>query len=638
MHVSSIGRRVGAACGALAALCPVVAWADDEAAAGGDESDPAEIIVVTATRRETPISDAPIVTEVLDRAHLEQTGASTVADALAQRAGVWIDRGLGGAGVSLQGLGPKYVLILIDGVRQIGRVDGALDLDRIPLDGVEQIEIVRGPAAAIYGADALGGVINIITRRDGAGIELRTQVDHRGSASAGARLQLRRGARRASLELAGQRGAALDLDPATLGTDVSAYRVGRIAALADTPVRARGEVALDASYQRRDLRGVDALVSGATFDRRNVVELGGARLQGRHDGEALALAGELGLQVLRDQFASDQRGSSALDDYQETWQSTGNALLRASRPLGDHHFASGGLEASLERASAARLSERGRRGRFGAYLQDEWRLGERRPVTLVPAARLDVDTQFGVVATPRLATRWDPHDAVIVRASIGRGYRAPDFKELLLRFENPGVGYVVEGNPDLRPETSWNGQASIELAAGAAAWLGVSGFHNELAELIQPVTAADSVPGMLRFTYGNVTRARTSGLEASARLRRGRAILELGAALHRARDVEGDRALEGTPSRRATIAARWDDTANGVTAVAELTLTGRRPYYLSEATTYAQGRRELRVQVARRFREGLRAYLGGENLLSTGDADLDRLAPATLYAGLEWSR
>ena len=78
-----------------------------------------------------------------------------------------VTRSYGGAGVTLQGLDEKHTLILIDGDRVLGQKDGITDLSRINLDQVERIEIVRGAASALYGADALGGVVNIITRKTG---------------------------------------------------------------------------------------------------------------------------------------------------------------------------------------------------------------------------------------------------------------------------------------------------------------------------------------------------------------------------------------------------------------------------------------------------------------------------------------
>src|SRR5688572_28420940 len=77
--------------------------------------EPDEVIVVTGTRAETPLAASPVVTEVVDRAHIVESGAKTAADALAARPGLWLERTIGGTAASMQGLGAEYVLILVDG-------------------------------------------------------------------------------------------------------------------------------------------------------------------------------------------------------------------------------------------------------------------------------------------------------------------------------------------------------------------------------------------------------------------------------------------------------------------------------------------------------------------------------------------
>src|SRR6185295_8723780 len=162
------------------------------AATGGE----GEVIVVTGTRSEAPLSASPVLTEVIDRKRIEESGARTASEALALRPGLWIDRGVAGTtGITIQGLGPQYSLILVDGARQIGRTGGYLDLDRFGIADIEQVEIVRGPSSALYGADALGGVVNIITRRprDGFALDALTQLDGRLASDTRARLSLGKG-------------------------------------------------------------------------------------------------------------------------------------------------------------------------------------------------------------------------------------------------------------------------------------------------------------------------------------------------------------------------------------------------------------------------------------------------------------
>ncbi len=125
-------------------------------------------VVVTATRREYILKDVPITTELITAEEFKETGALTVDEALSSHIGVNISDDLSGKGVILRGIDPSRVLIMIDGDRVIGRVQGSLDMGQISLANVERIEIVKGTGATLYGSDAIGGVVNIITKKPSA--------------------------------------------------------------------------------------------------------------------------------------------------------------------------------------------------------------------------------------------------------------------------------------------------------------------------------------------------------------------------------------------------------------------------------------------------------------------------------------
>jgi outer membrane receptor for ferrienterochelin and colicins len=297
-----------------------------------------------------------------------------------------------------------------------------------------------------------------------------------------------------------------------------------------------------------------------------------------------------------------------------------------------------GGELLREALSSERLSAPGERYRAALYAQDEWRLGAEDQLVVVPAARLDADSQFGVHPTPRVAARWQQGRAV-VRGSTGMGYRAPSFKELYLFFANTGVGYQIEGNPELRPETSISAQAGGEWQAMRWLWLSADAYVNRLRDMIFTVELPDDGSGTRRFRYENIGRARTAGFEVNAIASRGRAALELGWALTRTRDLDEGRALSGIPAQRATLTARWRDRREGFEAFVAAALTGRRPFYLSvedpQLATLTDRRVELRARVGKRFRSGVGGFLGIDNALDAGDAGLDRVPPRTLYAGVE---
>ena len=123
-----------------------------------------ETVVVTGSRTEHLLAEAPVATQVITREDIEDSGAQNAADLIEEQPGISIERSYRGSGVQLQGLDAKYVLVLVDGARIPGRIGGAIDLERISVENIERIEIVKGPSSALYGSDSLGGVVNIITR------------------------------------------------------------------------------------------------------------------------------------------------------------------------------------------------------------------------------------------------------------------------------------------------------------------------------------------------------------------------------------------------------------------------------------------------------------------------------------------
>lgn len=121
-------------------------------------------IVVTGSRGERRLKDSTVATEVISRKKIEASGARNAAEVLETQLGIDVVPFFGGSRVRMLGLDSQYVLILIDGERIAGRLNNAVDLSRFKVQNLERIEIVKGASSALYGADAIGGVINLITR------------------------------------------------------------------------------------------------------------------------------------------------------------------------------------------------------------------------------------------------------------------------------------------------------------------------------------------------------------------------------------------------------------------------------------------------------------------------------------------
>ncbi|GAB4569132.1 MAG: hypothetical protein Tsb0020_23130 [Haliangiales bacterium] len=610
---------------------------EPQAAPGGDE-----IIVVTGSRVAEPVSQTTTATEVITRDEITASGATNVAELLATHPGVELIPTLRGASVRIQGLDPKYVSVLVDGRRVIGRIDGALDLEGIAVGDIERVEIVKGASSALYGSDALGGVIHIITRKPDQPLsgEARAQYGSLGSAdlyaAAGAALDRWRG----RISAGWRRGDGYDLTPESPDTTAHAYRE---TALSLTASHDLGGLVIDLSgeYLRRDLNGVDEVPAGAEmalYDLVNAIEHASATADGRwRSGSAGAGRGSMRYSLYRDQFLQDQRGSGDGDRYQETTQQLGEVSLQQSVALGAHQLIAG-AEAAVEHLDGERISAgASARYRLAGLVQDDWQLRTSPFVRVAAGARVDLDSQFGVHATPKLALRWDPHPRVVARASYGMGYRAPDFKELYLEFDNPGVGYRVRGNPDLQPETSHSVNASLEVRPHAQVWAAISGYYNDVDNLITTDLVSEGDPGQLdQFGYVNAASAYTRGLESRLRLSAlGGLSVDLSYTFTDTRDRTLDRALPGRARHRGAVTAGYRRGATEASVRARA--VGARRFHQSgdagdDAVT-TDPYIHLDVRAARTLFARVTAFAGVMNVLDAGDAQYAPIAPRTVYGG-----
>ncbi len=633
--------------GALLGVLAAGLWAGRARAESGGGGEDYTTTVVGARSEEKSVDeleDAAISTDIISRDEIEASGASDLATLLQQQGGVAITRGLGGSAVELMGLGPEYTVILVDGQRVVGRVDGTLDLARLGLERVERIEIIKGPASAVYGADALAGVINIVTRRAPAHSTGEGSLRY----GEGSLLELgvgggvRRGALGVRVGVSMRRRDAWDRHDENLSTDGSA--LGEISADARVEWRQRGprklRVTTTAEYLRRDQQGVDAAATGAIFDTRNLTETASLRVNpewklGRRTRMSVTLYGTM----WRDQLLDDQRNSAELDTTTDSREVLAQLEASVDHSLGRHRVVVGG-EAALGQLSSPRLGAgEGGSGRGALFAEDRWVVLPRR-VTLLPAARLELDSTYGVHGTPRLAGRWDASGHWVVRGSVGLGFRAPSFKERLLLFENPGAGYVIEGNPDLEPETSISETLAVEWRQGKVLRVSVGGFRNDLENLITTVSNGGSGEA-LRFTYANIGTAHTQGLELGLRVRWRVVSAELGYTYTDAVDSSESepQPLEGRAAHRAnaqvTLRARW-----GGSMTTRVALVGPRPYFvdddgngtleLFEAATYAT----IDGRAGYDLSEDSSVFAGVDNLTDAGDTRFTTLPPRMLYAGV----
>ncbi|MFO0684180.1 MAG: TonB-dependent receptor [Sandaracinus sp.] len=548
-------------------------------------------VVVTGTRTEVPLADSPSRVEVITRAQIDASGSRDVAELLEERPGIVVQQTFRGTQITMDGLDPEYTLILVDGDRVPGRIGGAIDLGRYSLEDIERVEIVRGPSSALYGSDAIAGVVNIITRMPTEPFAADGALNY-GYFGQGSTVDLTADAAgRYDVVAARVSGGYHFSDPwsrgsgpSTTGSRRDQWSVGGHVYL--EPLRG---LRLDArvEYLSRQLTGVDTNDAGAVFDRTQLGEQLQVSIGERlHTGEGTDLVARITYASFREQYLYDQRGSQALDDYQDNREQTGQITLQLDHSfhtgsIGDHRV-SVGVEGYRQDLDSLRLVTSGHRARVSPFVQDEWTIVDDGELLLVAVigARLDVDSQFGEQLSPRVGLRFDPVSQVVLRATYGLGFRAPSFQELFLRFENPSVGYIVAGNPTLGAERSRGLRVGGDWTPIAEISFGADYFRNDLDDMIATVTAADTSAGT-RFTYANIASAYTQGLETRSTLRPIHELsFQLSYVLTDTRDAALNRPLEGRPFHRFTLGGSFAHEETGLSATVRTAISLDRNYYV----------------------------------------------------------
>ncbi len=586
-----------------------------------------DAMVVTAARREQKLKDAVVETELIGADEIERSGASDLAGVLTTTTGIQLDGGTpAGAGVLLQGLGSQRVLVLLDGQPLVGRINGNFDVSRLPAAMVERVEVVRGPQSTLYGSEAMGGVVNIITRQAEAGEPLRMTA----SAVMGSL-----GRRDAALGLSGARGSGgyaldaglrtVDLAPGIPGD------AGTFARRWDLAPRARwtaGSLTTEASglviVERQRYR------TGQLFRFADNTQLGGrAGVTWRRGAWRLAPVFSFS------RFDHLSRAATGPVPVSDSGQRDVQQLVQAE--VAASGLVAGGIfDAGMTLKRDAITADRVRGGgralhSVEPFAQQTWTRGA---ASLTLGGRVSWSEQWGTAVTPRLALMVRPAPPLALRASLGRGYRAPDFKELYLDFVNAAAGYAVEGNPGLRPERSTNAALSVE-------WVGerffgrASAFRNRFTDFID----FGSPDASGTYTYGNIADGTTRGLEIEAGLARGGSRLEAGYGYLDARDARTGQPLLGRPahSGRLTLAT----VVLGARVALAGTLTGPTPVAHDDTTGLVTRTRTAYTRVDARLAWSLPWSLEGsagvDNLFDARlGADWPGFTGRQVYAGLSW--
>ena len=390
-------------------------------------------VVVTATRTIRQLSSVPMPVLLVSKKQIQQSGSVRLSDILIEQTGITTASDFGGfRGVQMQGLDAEYTLILIDGVPLIGRRSGNIDLDRITVNNIKQIEIVKGPSSSLYGSEALGGVINIITEKP-------TKDLFKGS-----------------LQLLGRGGAKNELDINTSAL----YKKNNFGLNAGINLNSSNgfdlspQTSFKTAYPHQNFTGnlrlsydfsdkIKALISNRYFkENQNSTTTNNSQKDWNINAEVaheISDKWKFDYTFYATKFNTESKTNTSEDVFNQTLL---RPEIRSLFSIGKVDVITG-LGANFEEVDRTSFLRTENFNSQYAFAQADFHPTEK--LNIILGARFDNHSEYKSAFSPKLSSSYRFNNWLTAKASVGYGFKAPDFRQLYFNFRNTANGYVVFG-------------------------------------------------------------------------------------------------------------------------------------------------------------------------------------------------
>ncbi len=501
-----------------------------------------QTVIVSGTRTQRSYEDVPAAVTVISAEQIQQMNALRLDEVLLEQTGLQVVSDHG-TGLQMQGLSSEYILILIDGEPIIGRTAGTMDLTRLAVGNIKQIEVVRGPASSLYGSEAIAGVVNIITDEPKAGINASFQSQYRSFNT---------------MNLQGNAGIKLDKFAFNFfadhlrsdGYDLTPESISKTAPKFDAQTL-QGKISYQInSWARFQLTARSYHENQENFE--SIMNEGEAQklliLTQQKDVNlmpTLALRfGEkhrLELRKYYTRFSNEtesqyQQKDSLFDASFFNQSFSRNEFQYDFMPNSDHVVTIGSGQFN-EQVEATRYNEK---NTFHShYIFGQYQILSAKLPELTFGLRYDNHSQYASQWSPKASIRHQFSDKINVQFGVGAGFKAPDFRQLLLNFTNATAGYSVVGSSilqesilqmqqqglisqvlrsfdnleQIQAESSFSYNLGFNLTPLPKVKAQVNFYHNSIENLIDTSPVAIKTNGQSVFSYFNIARVITQGAE-----------------------------------------------------------------------------------------------------------------------------
>lgn len=497
-----------------------------------------EVTVVTATRTERVLSSLPLPMAVITAEVIEKTGVTRLNEILNEQTGIiLIPDESGFEGIQMQGLDAAYTMILIDGVPLVGRSSGVLDLSRVSVGNIERIEIVKGASSALYGSEAMGGVINVITKRPKKDLftgSLSYRYATFNTNDANANLLWKKKKFAANLFANFNSSDGYDLDKSTWLKNIEKYH--------NTTIQPK--LYYDFSENLKLI--VSNRFYNQKIDNKAVIETkqyqGDAtekewnsqiKLEHKWNSKFYSEYELYATNYKNDAFLNDENSSPFEKSYYNQWLF--RPEVRTTFSIRDHKLTAG-IGVNHETLDRTYFDSNVVFNSQYVFVQYDYNPTER--LNILAGFRYDNHSEYASQLSPKLAANYKITEDFSLKASVGYGYKAPDFRQLYFDFMNPSVGYTVlgynvaesrlkelEDQDQIASRTSGinfseplKAESAINFNFGTfykrnKFRLDVNAFYNSISNLIDTQVIALKRSGQNVFSYTNISEIFTYGLE-----------------------------------------------------------------------------------------------------------------------------
>lgn len=494
-------------------------------------------VIITATRTLRQLSSLPMPAQIISSKDIKSSNSLRLNDILNEQTGlITVPDFGGGEGIQVQGLDSQYTLILIDGVPLVGRSAGTLDITRIAVGNIKQIEIVKGASSSLYGSEALGGVINIITERPKNGFkgDVNYRIGSFNTTDFNNNINFKKNKLSIQTFFNRYRSNGYDLNTTDALNTVEPF----------------SNYTLNSKFTYDFNEATRLLVAGKYFS------------QNQEYVASSSLAGESDVNEWNTHLKLRHRYSDKWSSYFEFYATRykakdflnnldGNRFstsffnqllvrpeMRATFTLNDNNSFIGGIGFNHETLNRTDFTKSPEFNSPYVYLQYDGHITPK--LNLIVGARLDSHNKYQSQFSPKVAARYELSDYLAIKGSVGYGFKAPDFRQLYFDFTNATVGYTVLGynavvtaipklneqgqianiivpisefNNELNPENSISINFGVDLNLPSGLKFSVNLFRNNIDDLIDTRVIANKTNGQNIFSYYNVNKVYTQGLE-----------------------------------------------------------------------------------------------------------------------------